>query len=78
MRLLLRSSTALWRRGVPERDAQVVFGFPQRGEFPREQPVWFLLLRYSTDTQSTSGNRFFGSGAKTALRENLFIEEIQG
>jgi hypothetical protein len=59
MRLLLWSSTALWRRCVPERVALAVFGFPQRGEFPREQHVWFLLWWYSTGTQSTSGNQFF-------------------
>jgi hypothetical protein len=53
MRLLLWSSTALWRRGVLDRVAPVVFGFPQRGEFRGEQPVWFLLWQYST------GNRFF-------------------
>jgi hypothetical protein len=39
MRLLLQSSTALRRRGVPERVAPAEFGFLQRGEFPREQPV---------------------------------------
>jgi hypothetical protein len=44
---------------VPERVAPAVLRFPQRGKLPREQPVWFLLLRYSTGTQSTSGNRFF-------------------
>jgi hypothetical protein len=63
MRLLLQSSTALWRRGVMERVALVVFGFP------REQPILFLLFnryaehlrkpvfllqRYSRDTQSTT------------------------
>jgi hypothetical protein len=58
MRLLLRSSTALWRRGAPESVAPAVFRFPQRGEFPGEQPVWFLFWRYLTGTQGTSGNRF--------------------
>jgi hypothetical protein len=27
--------------GVPGRTALAVFGFPQRGEFPGEQTVWF-------------------------------------
>jgi hypothetical protein len=33
--------------GVTRRTAPVVFGFPQRGEFPGEQTVRFLLWRYS-------------------------------
>jgi hypothetical protein len=33
--------------GVPGRTAPAVFGFPQRGEFPGEETVWFLLRRYS-------------------------------
>jgi hypothetical protein len=59
MRLLLRSSNAPWRKGVLERVTPAVFGFPQRGKFPREKPVWFFLQRYSTGMQNTSGNRFF-------------------
>jgi hypothetical protein len=109
MMLLRWSSTAFWRKGVPERVATAVFGFPQGGEFPREQPDWFLLRWYSTGTQSISENRFFfrpyyrdmqsttwvlissclahfiyrraksnTQGAKTALREILLLEEIQG
>jgi hypothetical protein len=67
MRLLLHNSTALWRRGILERVALAVFGFPQRGEFPGEQVFapavfnryaqhlrkpFFLLRRNSRDTQS--------------------------
>jgi hypothetical protein len=33
--------------GVLERVAPAVFGFPQRGEFPGEQTVWFFLRQYS-------------------------------
>jgi hypothetical protein len=62
MRLLLWGSTALWRRGVIERVALAVSGFLQRGEFSREQPVWFLLQQYLTGI----------------LRKILFLEEIQG
>jgi hypothetical protein len=62
MRLLLRSSTALWKRAVPERVAPAVFRFPKRGEFPGDQPVWFFLRRYSTGMKSSSGNRFFALG----------------
>jgi hypothetical protein len=93
--------------------ALAVFGFLQREDFPGEQPVWFLLWRYSTGTQSTSGKRFFFSGGiletpkapcgcrspvvslclvhfiscraksntggtKSALREILLLEKIQG
>jgi hypothetical protein len=68
MRLLLRCSTALWRRGVPQRVAAAVFEFPQREEFPREQPVWFLLRQYSTGTQSTSG--FIAAGVFYRLAEH--------
>jgi hypothetical protein len=57
MRLLLRSSTAFWRRGVPERVAPAVFRFLKRWEIPGEQPVWFLIRRYSKGMHSTSGNR---------------------
>jgi hypothetical protein len=32
---------------VPQRVAPVVFGTPQRREFPGEQTVMFLLRRYS-------------------------------
>jgi hypothetical protein len=35
------------KEGVLGRTAPAVFGFPQRGEFPGEQTVWFLLRRYS-------------------------------
>jgi hypothetical protein len=71
MRLLLQSSTALWRRGVPERIAPAVIGFLQRGEYPGEQPVWFLLWQYSTGTQSTSGNRFFAPAVFKRHTEHL-------
>jgi hypothetical protein len=33
--------------GVPGRTSPVVCRFPQRGEFPIEQTVWFLLQPYS-------------------------------
>jgi hypothetical protein len=33
--------------GVLGRTALAVFGFPQRGKFPGEQTVLFLLQRYS-------------------------------
>jgi hypothetical protein len=53
------SSTALSRRGVPGKVAPEVFGFWQRGEFPGEQPVWYLLRWYSTGMQRTSGNNLY-------------------
>jgi hypothetical protein len=43
--------------GVPGRTAPAVFIFPQRGEFPREQTLWFLLRRYSKYAEHI-GNRF--------------------
>jgi hypothetical protein len=33
--------------GIQESVATAVFRFPQRGEFPGEQTVWFLLQLYS-------------------------------
>jgi hypothetical protein len=39
--------------GVPGRTAPMVFGFPQRGEFPGEQTVWFFSSGIR-NTQSTS------------------------
>jgi hypothetical protein len=47
MRLLLRSSTALRRRGVPERVDPAEFGFPQRGEFSERKPAPAVFYRYA-------------------------------
>jgi hypothetical protein len=44
MRLLLRSSTNLWRRDVKERVARAVLGFLKRGEFPGEETRLLLAL----------------------------------
>jgi hypothetical protein len=45
--------------GVLGRTAPAVFGFPQRGEFPREQTVWFLLPCYSKYTKHLRKPVFF-------------------
>jgi hypothetical protein len=40
---------------VPQRVAPAVFGTPQRREFPGEQTVRFLLLRYSIHAEHHVG-----------------------
>jgi hypothetical protein len=49
------------KEGVPGRTAPAVFGFPQRGGFPGEQTVWFLLRRYSKYAEHPR-KAFFCSG----------------
>jgi hypothetical protein len=72
--------------GAPERVAPVVFGIPQIREFPGEQTVWFLLRRFSKYAEHL-GNWFFAPAVFysrraprgcSALREILFLQEIQG
>jgi hypothetical protein len=74
---LLRSSIALWRRGVPERVAPAVFGFPHRGEFPELVCTAQLLLDYLLDLP-TVGCLYWISLIKVFLsgREGEFVYSL--
>jgi hypothetical protein len=58
--------------GVPGRTALSVFGFPQRGEFPGKQTVWFLLRRYSKYAEHLK-KPFFCSGGVLFTQSNTWV-----
>jgi hypothetical protein len=62
-----------FEEGVPGRTSLVVFGFPQRGEFPREQTVWFLLRQYSKYAEHIRKLVFFCSGGILFMQSTMWV-----
>jgi hypothetical protein len=58
--------------GVLGRTDLVVFGFPQRGEFPGEQTVWFLFRRYSKYKEHLR-KPFLCSGGILFMQSNTWV-----